>query len=113
MPSKYSNNSCRCLTKSHAIHDSIFEADVCNRLLAGGIPYCTQYVIELRIRGILICRHRVDFAEFKTWAAAKLRRNPIKFIEAKGYDTPEWKLKKKLTEAIFTKIPYEVLRRAK
>ena len=63
---KYSNRSCQCWNKKHAPHQSILEADLCNQLNAmqrSGeiINYISQYKIEIKVNGVHICNHYVDF----------------------------------------------------
>lgn len=106
---KYSSRSCVCLNKKHAAHGSILEADECNVLLASKAPYCTQFKIEIIVNGLKICNHYMDFALFRTWNDAELRKRPLRFIETKGYPTPDWILKSKLVRALFPKVPYDVL----
>lgn len=106
---KYSARSMKCLNPDHAVHKSMLEADQCNVLRASKVPYCAEFKVELVVAGVRVANHYIDFAVFKSWRSAALRRNPIKFIETKGYATDLWKLKRKITEALNPKIPYEVL----
>lgn len=105
---KYSNQTARCLNKAHAIHQSIFEADYCNRLFLEKVPYVTQFKIPMYVEGEFICNHYMDFAIFKSWRAADLRKKPIKFIETKGVATEAWTIKRNPVRALFKKIPYEI-----
>lgn len=104
--SKYRNRSCRC-AGGH-IHDSMFEAGYCDELLilkrAGEIAHFEiQKVVELVVKGQKICRHYVDFYVVLPSGAAE-------FHEAKGFETEVWRIKRKLTEALFPDIPYRVIR---
>lgn len=103
---KYSNRSARCWNKDHAIHQSILEADYCNELnlmkKAGQIlDYHTQHKIEIKVNGIHITNHYVDFCVLKT-------KKAMEFHETKGYATDVWKMKRRLVEALFPGIPYIV-----
>jgi len=85
-------------------HDSTWEAEVCNYLynLARKkriYAYSIQCSIELTVKGKTICNHIVDFK------VHKLNKKYF-YCEAKGFDSPVWVLKRKLTEAIFPKIKY-------
>jgi hypothetical protein len=86
----------------------MFEAGYCDelRLLvkAGEVAkYEIQHRVEIVVKGVKICNHYVDFLVFYPDGRAE-------FHEAKGYDTDVWKLKKKLTEALFPDIAYKVIR---
>lgn len=107
---KYSAKSCTCLNRAHARHGSILEADQCNVLYLSRVPYVTQFKIACYVEGQLVCNHYVDFAIFKNWKHAEVGMFPVKFIETKGYETDVWKIKKRLVDALFPNIPYEVLR---
>jgi hypothetical protein len=60
-----------------------------------------QVSMPLRVDGKLICTHRVDFM-------VELPGGGIEVWEFKGFETPEWKLKRKLFEVCFPSIPYRV-----
>ena len=53
-----------------------------------------QHKIDIRVHGVHICNYYVDF---KVWFAD----GRIEIHEVKGFATDTWKLKWKLTEAIF------------
>lgn len=101
---KYSNRSASCL--SHHIHQSILEADYCNELFflkrAGAISdFTIQHKIDLRVHGVHITNHYVDFRVLKP-------NGCYEFHEVKGYATDLWQIKKRLTEALFPQIPYVI-----
>lgn len=101
---KYSNKSCTCWARH--LHQSILEADYCNELAllkkSGQIgDYEIQHKIEITVAGKHICNHYVDFIVFKPGGV-------IEFHEVKGYSQEIWKLKRKLVEALYPKIPYIV-----
>jgi len=99
---KYSNKSCKCILKHQ--HDSIWESEVCdylyslakNKRIKG---YITQKSMDIIVRKNHICNHIADFYVIT-------KDNKKLFVEAKGYENPVWGLKRKLTEAIYPKIPY-------
>lgn len=106
---KFSARSCACWNKIHAPHRSILEADLCNQLALMQktgqiISYTTQHKIEIIVRGRHICNHYVDFLVYFSSPTNQW----TEFWEAKGYPTDEWKLKRKLVEALFPEIPYVV-----
>ena len=43
--------------------------------------------------------YRLDFMEF--WAPKDENPGDIKFVEIKGFETKEWKIKKKLVESLY------------
>lgn len=94
---KYNNKTCKCFVKTHAPHDSIAEANYCNLLLArkqsGEIKkYSTQHRIDVKVNGIHIANHYVDFIVYNP-------DDSIEFHEVKGYATPYWGLLKKIVRA--------------
>jgi hypothetical protein len=60
-----------------------------------------QVSIPLEVNDKLICTHRVDFM-------VELPGGGIEVWEFKGFETPEWKLKRKLFESLYPSIPYRV-----
>ena len=105
---KFGNKSCRCLLKH--IHDSILEADVCNRLLAKVKAkeidsYVSQKTYDLTANYKTICQHRVDFLVYH-------KNGELEVVEAKGMATALWRLKKKIFESAFPDINYRVITRA-
>ena len=102
--SKYRNKKSFCLLKHK--HDSILEANVCNRLYSMSKKEIKGYKIQqkfpLFIKNKLICNHIVDF-----WI---LHHNgSIEVWDAKGFPTADWRIKKKLFEALYPEIPYKVV----
>lgn len=87
-----------------AIYDSKLEAKLAQKLelmkKAIGpdrdrpVDVKRQQSIELVVNGSLICRYRCDFVI--TFADGH-----TEYWEAKGLETPEWKLKEKLFRALF------------
>jgi hypothetical protein len=63
------------------------------------IEYEKSY--DLKVNGVLICRHKPDFT--LTYEGPR-----IEIVEYKGFATSDWKLKKKLFEAIYPHIKYNV-----
>ena len=100
---KYRNRSCTCWSKH--IHQSILEADHCSFLKGTQEIYDIQHKIEIFVNGKHITNHFVDFVIWKDKARTKI----LKFQETKGYFTDLWSVKKKLVEALYPDIPYEVL----
>jgi hypothetical protein len=101
-PSKYGNASCKCWL-GH-IHDSVWEAAVCNYLYSLAKNkrikgYITQKSIDLIVKGTTICQHIVDFYVITN-------DNRKLFVEAKGFGNPVWIIKRKLTETLYPKIKY-------
>lgn len=104
-PSKLKNQSCTCFARH--THQSVHEANVCNRLFAMvRAKEIKQYIIQKRfpiyVKKVHICDHYVDF--FVT-----NNDGSVKIVEAKGFCTKEWVLKHKLTKVCYPKIPYEII----
>lgn len=106
-PSKYGNISCKC-SQGH-IHKSRFEATVCNdlhieyskELKAGEVEIETEKRFDFMVENVKICSHYMDF--FLTFITGK-----EKAVEAKGLQTALWRIKKKLFEALYPEIEYEI-----
>ncbi len=96
-PGKY--NAIRCQYNGYW-YDSKFEAQCAMhldwRLKAGDIKgWERQYPIEIRSPdGELIRRHKVDFR-------VHLNDDSYELLEAKGFETPEYKLLKRLIETMW------------
>ena len=111
---KYHNKKTTCLSRHR--HDSKFEANYCNRLLAmqqrGEIKsYKIQHSFDLKIKDELICRHVVDFLVFNNryLEGAIVLPGDIEAHEAKGFRTDVWEIKRKLFKAVYPTIPYIVI----
>ena len=107
MAAKYKNVSCRCLQGHY--HRSRGEAGHCNVLrLRQRKHEFYAYVVERRfplvVQGMKICDHYPDFT--------LLDKNglPLAIEEFKGFETPEWRIKMKLFQALNPSIPYRVIR---
>lgn len=101
---KYKNKSCRCL--SGHVHDSRGEAGHCNYLLAQKQgkeirDYEIQKKFDLSVNGVHICNHYVDFLVVENSGAVHVE-------EFKGFATDLWRIKRKLFEANYPNIRYEV-----
>lgn len=101
---KYSNRSCYCYSKH--LHHSILESDYCNELFilrrAGHIKdFAIQHKIDIVVKGKHITNHYVDFF-------VKYPDGRVEFHEVKGYEQDLWKIKRRLVEALYPKIPYVV-----
>ena len=87
-------------TYNNIKYDSKFEAKVAQdldyKLQLGEIKDVKRQVkISLDIRGYHICNYYIDFVVVHN-------DNTIEYIEVKGYETPVWKLKWKLFEALYS-----------
>lgn len=104
---KYGNKSCRCHTGHH--HDSVFEAEYCDQLaleVRGHLikGYVSQVPYELKVNGVKICTHVVDFEVMD-------ENGDTEIHEVKGFATEVWQLKYKLFKAIYPDIPYKIITR--
>lgn len=88
-------------------YDSKLEAGVARELdyllRAGEIAeWKPQHTFELRVNDHIVCRHRVDFL-------VTLKDGSQKVVEAKGFATETWRIKRDLFCALHPDIPYEVV----
>lgn len=79
-------------------YDSIKEADYAReldlRVKAGELTHWERQVpIDLVVNGQKVCTYKIDFVEYWT-------NGSIVYVEIKGFETPEWKLKWKLFDAL-------------
>jgi hypothetical protein len=84
-------------------YDSKFEATYAQELtlrkMAGEIKdFDTHKRMELVVNGYKICDYYIDFVIYHN-------DGTIEYAETKGFETPVWKLKWKLFEALFTDLP--------
>ena len=98
------STSCTCIS-NHG-HQSREEAEYCNILLfmkkAKEIKdYSVQYGVDLTVNGKTICRHIVDFR-------VENNDGSIEMYEYKGFPTAIWDLKRKLFEALYPDIKYNI-----
>ena len=62
-----------------------------------------QVPLRLEVNGVLICKHVVDFR-------ITHMNGSEEFIEVKGFQTRDYRLKRKLLEALLPDIKYTVVR---
>lgn len=103
--SKYRNQKAVCLSKHN--HDSKLEANYCNRLLAMKqnkeiVDYDVQQSFDLKINGIVICRHVVDF--FVHICLLEFEAH-----DTKGMKTDVWRIKHKMFQVLYPTIKYVVV----
>ena len=100
-------NAKRSVYKGHLYasnKEAAYARDLDVRIKAGElVGYRRQQTVRLAIGQQLICRYIVDFVEeypdgSETW------------VEVKGYETPEWRLKWKLFEALHPEKRKQVIR---
>jgi len=80
----------------HSKKEAKYAQDLDLRIRANDIKSWERQVkIDLRVKGIHICNYYIDFV---------ITHNDgiLEYVEVKGFETPEWRLKWKLFEAIFT-----------
>jgi hypothetical protein len=80
-------------------YDSLFEAAYANELFlrqrAGEIQgYDSHPRLDLRVNDKHVCYYKVDFAVYHNDGS-------IEYVECKGWESREWKLKWKLFEALY------------
>lgn len=106
---KYSNRSCRCWDKRHALHDSILEADYCNQLAlmvkSGEIlEYQTQHKIDLTVEGVHIANYYADFLVLKPQGRKEIHETKGCWTEAAKI---KWALSKALNPHLLHVVKYE------
>jgi hypothetical protein len=89
--------------KKSGKNDSKFEAGKANELellkKAGEIKdFREQVTLELIVNTYLVCTYKIDFI-------VEHHDGMFEYIETKGYATPQWKLKWKLFEALYSDKP--------
>jgi hypothetical protein len=81
-----------------------YAAELDIRVKAGELERWERQVpIELRINDHKICTYTIDFVEYDT-------RGNIMYTEIKGFETPEWRLKWKLFDALHPEWEKEVIK---
>lgn len=97
--SKYGNKSKLYNGRTyHSIKEATLAEELDWRKKAGEISeIIPQFKIDLKVNGKHITNYYVDFKVI-------LSDGTIQFIECKGFETPEWQLKWKLTEALIDEI---------
>ena len=104
--SKYGNTRQTCGLNHR--HDSKGEARYCDELqMLQQSKEIKSFEIQrnlpLIVNGITVCHHRVDFV-------VTTKEGKEEFHEYKGFETDVWRLKHKLTEALYPDTPYKVVR---
>jgi hypothetical protein len=101
---KYHSRATTC--NSGHKHASRIESEYCQQLhllekAKQIISYKSQVAFNLEVNGKLICKHIVDFLV--------MTKKGEEVHEVKGFATRDWKLKRKLFEAIYPQIKYYVI----
>lgn len=82
----------------HSKKEASYAAELDWRIKAKEVKEWTrQHRLDLRVNGELICKYYIDFR-------AELTDGSIEYIEVKGFETDVWRLKWKLTKAIFEEL---------
>lgn len=66
-----------------------------------------QVRVPLEVNGIKICTMVMDFQVF--YPVASGLQSQVEYIEVKGFETPVYKLKRKLFEAIYQNVRFTVI----
>lgn len=110
---KYGAKACQCLHKHD--HDSQKEAMWCVKLHQeqneGKIRNLLMQVeYDLRVNGIVVCRHILDFDYERLTSVEPGRKGWVpEVVDVKGMKLPVWSLKHKLFCAIYTGIKYVIV----
>ena len=82
----------------HSKKEADYAANLEWRKKAGEVKeIIPQYKIDLRVNGLHIANYYIDFK-------VTLTDGSIELIEVKGFETPEWRIKWRLTEALLDEI---------
>lgn len=82
----------------HSIKEAEYAAILDWRIKGKDVKSWTrQHKLELRVNGALICKYYIDFR-------AVLTDGTIEYIEVKGFETDLWRLKWKLTAALWAEL---------
>lgn len=83
--------------------EAIYAQELDLRVRAGDLAsWERQIPFDLVVEGVKVCRYVIDFLEIDKHG------NKV-YCEVKGFPTPEWKLKRKLFEALYPKLNYKVV----
>lgn len=89
------------------LHRSRWEAKYCDRLLADKqARKIKDYKVQVAFELYAGIKHVVDFLVYNYPAASFAQ---VEVHEAKGFETPEWRMKKKMFEQKYPDIPYRVV----
>lgn len=82
----------------HSVGEANYAAILDLRKKAGEIKkIIPQYKLDIRVNGVHITNYVIDFKVI-------LINDSVELHEYKGYETPEWRLKWKLTEVLLNEI---------
>ncbi len=100
-------NAKRATYNGHTYHsgrEAKYAQELDWRVKAGDLrEWRRQIPIELRVNGKLICTYTIDFVEIG-------KDGSETYIEVKGFETPEWRLKWKLFGACYPEKEKKVVR---
>lgn len=104
---KFNARKTKCLLSGHE-HPSKLEAGFCDQLhdlLKKGLirRVAVQVKFSLDVAGHHICNHIVDFM-------VEYQDGKTVVFETKGFETPSWRIKKKLFEALYPHLEYRVVK---
>lgn len=82
----------------HSKKEAAYAVELDWRIKAGEVKeWEPQHKIELRVNGDLICNYFIDFK-------VTLIDGSVEYVEVKGFETDLWRLKWKLTKALWDDI---------
>lgn len=87
-------------SKAEATHCWALQAQLKGNLISS-LKY--EQAFELKVNNILICVHRPDFSYIR------IKDKSFCVDEVKGFQTPDWKIKSKLFQALYPDIIYRVV----
>lgn len=88
----------------HSKKEAAYAAELDLRKKAGDvIEWKPQVKVSLDVNGYHICNYIVDFE-------VTLSDGKKELVEVKGFETPEWTLKRKLFEALYPNLSYVVVK---
>lgn len=88
----------------HSIREADYAAELDIRVKVGELrEWKRQVPIDLVVNGQKICTYTIDFVEVEKGG------NEV-YTEVKGFETPEWRLKWKLFDALHPEIEKQVIK---
>ena len=62
-----------------------------------------QITFELKVNDVLICKYIIDFLIIHNGGKKE-------YIETKGFETKDWKIKRKLFQALYPELNYKIIK---
>jgi hypothetical protein len=88
----------------HSKKEAAYAQELDIRVKIGELEHWERQVpIELRVNDQKICTYTIDFVEYD-------HKGNVVYTEVKGFETPEWRLKWKLFDALYPEWEKQVIK---